>query len=334
MKSIAQFIKEKPKKKFSTIHSQASQLQLNYCLPFAESHWRVYSSSKTFNNFDNISYISCAIHLPDVFIKESLDECFVYYYENNDYRFRKLYKKIIIDILNGKAIFLNVDITGYGYNEDSEEDYHSHGISIILQPGKECYKGVLINSHGNCTSHEVDVVLSNSRVKTTIYKEGIDVALMRKLLVHINGHIGKHNKEHKEHNIQTIEYYGTKNDTYLGVNLQGGDWRGFCYMYPFIIFHYYGFYYNESRKVDDFEIESSSELLKKGHIIKFVHGIFANFNKRFKEKVIEIKNSENKKYIEELEIIIEKQGHRFIKDIISPYLSFLNQKTFKKDNVY
>ena len=84
------------------------------------------------------------------------------------------------------------------------------------------------------------------------------------------------------------------------------------------------------RKLDDcLTIQSSSKLLKNGNIMKFVHGIFAEFNEKFKEKIIEIKNSENKKYLNSLEDVIVSQDYRFIKDIISPYLSFLKQKCLK-----
>ena len=133
--------------------------------------------------------------------------------------------------------------------------------------------------------------------------------------------------------LQTVKYIGNKKDTYLGANLQCSDWRGFCYMYPFILFHYYGQYYNSERTLGDcLTIQSSSKLLKNGNVVKFVHGVFAEFNERFKEKVIEIKNSENKKYFDALEDVIVSQDYRFIKDIISPYLSFLKQKCLNNNH--
>lgn len=322
MFSLTHFINKKPKKNFSTINSQAASLELDYGFSKAKSHKLVYNSSKEFDIFKNMSYITTDIHLHDVFVNDkNFEGCFANYYENDEMFPTELFEKIVEDISSRKAIFLNVSVGGYGYNE--ETNFYKHGISIIFQPDKDCYKGIIINSHGNSTSHEIETILSRKRIKKVIYKEGIDVALMRKLVTFLNKHL-------INNSLQTIKYIGNKKDTYLGANLQSSDWRGFCYMYPFIIFHYYGEYYNSERKLDDcLTIQSSSKLLKNGNIMKFVHGIFAEFNEKFKEKIIEIKNSENKKYLNSLEDVIVSQDYRFIKDIISPYLSFLKQKCLK-----
>jgi hypothetical protein len=321
MFSLTHFINRKPQKTFSTINSQCASLELEHGFLTAKSHNIVYNASKHFENFDNISYITTDIHLHDVFINDSgFKLSFAKYYENNELVINGLVDKIVEDISNGKAIFMNVELGGYGFNEIT--NFYKHGVSIIFQPDKDCYKGVIINSHGNSTSHEIETILSSKRIKTTIYKEGIDIALMRKLVKLIN------NKS-----LQTVKYIGNKKDTYLGANLQCSDWRGFCYMYPFILFHYYGQYYNSERTLGDcLTIQSSSKLLKNGNVVKFVHGIFAEFNERFKEKVIEIKNSENKKYFDALEDVIVSQDYRFIKDIISPYLSFLKQKCLNNNH--
>lgn len=324
MFSLSHFIKKKSQKKFSTINAQASSLELKYCFSTAKSHKFVYNSSKEFYEFENISYITTDIHIHDVFVNDTnFDLCFANYYENDELLTLELFEKIIDDVSTRKAIFLNVDLLGYGYNEAEDSKFDKHAVSIIFQPDKDCYKGIIINSHGNSTFHEVETIMSRKRIKKVIYKEGIDVALMRKLVTFLNKHL-------INNSLQTIKYIGNKKDTYLGANLQSSDWRGFCYMYPFIIFHYYGEYYNSERNLDDIlKIESSSKLLKNGNITKFVHGVFAEFNERFKEKIIEIKNSENKKYLNSLEDVIVRQDYRFIKDIISPYLSFLKQKCLK-----
>uniref|UniRef100_A0A6C0FAI9 Uncharacterized protein n=1 Tax=viral metagenome TaxID=1070528 RepID=A0A6C0FAI9_9ZZZZ len=324
MFSLSHFINKKPKKTFSTINSQVASLELAYCFPTAKYHELLYNSSKEFDEFENISYIITDIHLHDIFVHDlNFDLCFANYYVNNELFSFELFEKIVEDVANRKAIFLNVAVGGYGYNKDEDSNFYIHSISIIFQPDKDCYKGIIINSHGNATSHEIETIMSRKRIKKVLYKEGIDVALMRKLVTFLNKHL-------INNSLQTIKYIGNKKDTYLGANLQSSDWRGFCYMYPFIIFHYYGEYYNSERKLDDcLTIQSSSKLLKNGNIMKFVNGIFAEFNEKFKEKIIEIKNSENKKYLNSLEDVIVSQDYRFIKDIISPYLSFLKQKCLK-----
>ena len=318
MFSLTHFINRKPQKTFSTINSQVASLDLEYGFLSAKSHRLVYNSSKNFKNFDNISYIATDIHLHDVFVDDSeFKLSFAKYYQNNTSVIKGLVSKIVEDMSNRKALFLNVELGGYGFNEITK--YYKHGVSIIFQPDDDCYKGVIINSHGNSINHEIETIISRKRIKTTIYKEGVDVVLMKKLVKIIN-----------QNSLQKIKYIGNETDTFLGANLQCSDWRGFCYIYPFILFQYYGEYYESERKLDDcLTIQSSSELLKNGNITKFVHGVFAEFNERFKEKIIEIKNSENKKYLDSLEDVIVSQDYRFIKDIISPYLSFLSQKMFK-----
>tara|TARA_B110000967_G_C18864201_1_gene551782 strand:- start:40 stop:1017 length:978 start_codon:yes stop_codon:yes gene_type:complete len=321
---ISHFINKNPCKTFATINKQAAYLELMDCNSEAKCHYSVYKSSKYFRDFKNISYITTNINLHDVFINDkNFEYCFAYYYENNEFLMLQLFEKIIEDISNNKSIFINVDVDGYGYNENEEDYFYTHGLSIILQPCKNNYKGFIINSHGNDIMCDFDVILSRRRIKKINYKEGVDVALMKKLVAYLNKHL-------TDNSLQTIKYKGDIKDTYLGTNLQCSDWRGYCYMFPFIIFHYYGYYYDDSRSLNnELVIESSKKLLERGFLIKFVHGIFAEFNKRFKEKIIEIDNSENKKYFEELEKIIQKQDYRFIKDFASPYLSFLRQKCLK-----
>ena len=328
MYSLTHFINKKIKKKYSTISKQVSSLELEHCVSIAKSHNLVYNSSKDFNDFESISYITTDIHIHDVFVHDTnFDFCFANYYEDDQFLTLELFEKIVEDVSNSKAIFLNVDLSGYGYNENEDANFYRHGISIIFQPDSDCYKGIIINSHGNSTSHEVETILSRRRIKKEIYKEGIDVALMRKLVKFLNKHL-------MDNSLKTIQYIGDETDTYLGANLQSSDWRGFCYMYPFIIFHYYGEYYSSERKLGDIlKIESSSKLLKNGNVTGFVHSIFAEFNKGFKEKILEIKNSQDKKYFNILDNVIISQDYRFIKDIISPYLSFLNQKCLN-DNRY
>ncbi len=320
MKPLLQFICKKPQKKYSTIKKQSSLLELDAGYPNTEAHIRIHFTSKMFKNNDKISYTSTTIELHNILINNiGLDECFASYYENDIYYLIPLIDKIIDDISKNKAIFLNVILCGYGYNPTAGENFYKHAISIIFQPYKGHYKGFIINSHGHDTNHEVEEILSSTRIKTTIYKEGVDVALMKKIVEYINTFTCK----------QIVEYKGDSSDTYLGANLQSSDWRGFCYMYPFVIFYYYGFYYSEKRHLGDIlEIESSHKLLKNGNMTQFVHGIFAEFNERFKEKIIEIKNSNDEKYLDSLDEIIISQDYRFIKDIISPYLSFLKQKCF------
>ena len=52
----------------------------------------------------------------------------------------------------------------------------------------------------------------------------------------------------------------------------------------------------------------------------------ADFNISFKQNLIQIENSENKKSVELLERIVQEEGTQFIKDITIPLIKFINQK--------
>lgn len=301
---LSYFINDRSKKKFITLRKQVSSLELMVNNARSVANRRISTLSSV------VSYITLNTHLHDMVLND-FDDCFANYFENGEFYSKPLHEKIIEDFSNKKPIFINVCVGGYGFNPESR--YHNHGISIIFQPTNNGYKGIIINSHGHDITTEIDFIVSSTRLRTVYYEEGVDVALMRKMVKYINTHL------HSD----TIKYIGDGNDTYLGCNLQCRDVRGHCYMFPPILYYYYYNYYSEPRKMEDITIEPSSQLLCEGNVNKFVYGVFAEFSARFKEIVIETKNSgEN---AEELEAIIMSQDYRFTKDVLSPYLSFLRQ---------
>ena len=44
-----------------------------------------------------------------------------------------------------------------------------------------------------------------------------------------------------------VEFDNTEKTFYRGVNLQSGDSRGYCYLFPIVLFHYFRLYFNTSR---------------------------------------------------------------------------------------
>ena len=84
---------------------------------------------------------------------------------------------------------------------------------------------------------------------------------------------------------------------YRGANLQTGDIRGFCYVFPGLIYYYIGLYYSKPRIIGDkVMVDTVFNLLRRGDITKFAHSIMCDFSDTFKEKVISINNSGSKKY--------------------------------------
>ena len=69
---------------------------------------------------------------------------------------------------------------------------------------------------------------------------------------------------------------------YRGINLQSGDSRGYCYLFPFVIFHYFRFYYNKSREVDGIYFKEMGTLIKGGELNEFILMISKKQQQNFK----------------------------------------------------
>ena len=334
MKTIKECIQTKKQKKIATIRQQAAKNKLDRCDISSDVHYRLYKISKHFS--ENISYISVDVNLHKFFIpnenqiKENFNNyIFAEYYQDEEPAIIECFEKIREDIISKKSIFICLDLAGYGYDE--EDDYSTHSVSCILIPYKKNYKLIYINSHGNDVTKEFDIIISKTRmprIKKLKYKTSIDIVFMKKFVSNLN----KNLESFDETKDVKVLYTGTKTDTYSGANLQCNDNYGICYAFPYIMYLYFGYYYNTARNIDSLVVESSYNLLKKGNITKFVHACIAEFNEKFKQKVIEIENSENKKYIETFEDIVYTQGIRFIKDITIPLITFMTQDCLKYNN--
>ena len=331
MKTIWECIQTKKKKKIATIQQQAAKIKLDRCDISSDVHYRLYKVSKKFSA--NISYINIDVNLHKFFIpdenqinKNFNNYVFAEYYENDEPAIIECFEKIKEDIVAKKSIFICLDLIGYGY--DKEDDYSTHSVSCMLIPYKNNYRLIYINSHGNDVTKEFDIIIAKTkrpRIKKLKYKKSIDIVFMEKFVYNLNKELETFNEtKHIK-----VEYTGTKIDTYSGANLQCNDNYGICYAFPYILYLYFGYYYNKARSIDNLIIESSYNLLRKGQVTKFVHACIAEFNEKFKKKVIEIENSENKKYNESFENIVYKEGTRFIKDITIPLISFMNQDCLK-----
>ena len=121
-------------------------------------------------------------------------------------------------------------------------------------------------------------------------------------------------------------------DTYDGVNLQSGDGHGICFVFPFVIWYYFGNFYNKTREIDDITIPSVKHMLLSGNINRFVHSAFVDFSEKFKNIFIEnIREFRNKKErIRTLENSIIKDGTYFIKKLGNTMVSYLTQAYYTK----
>jgi len=312
------------------VSAQADKIKLNQCATDTDIHRRMTKIANTFN-YKNISYLFTDINLHKYFLedKEKIEQnfrnLFVEFYENGEPGILEYCEKIEEDIKDEKAIFICTDFLGYGCDEEDIQEYSSHSVSIMLIPMPTYYKLVCINSHGNDITTEFDIFISRTkrpRVKKLKYETSIDVVFIKKLVSDLNNYL-------EDKDCKLVRFNGDEKDTYYGANLQCGDNYGICYAYPYLLFNYFGEYYSKSRQLESLVIPSSYKLLSQGKITSFVHACIADFNKNFKEKIIEIENSGSKKYLKCIEEVIQSEGTKFVNDVANPLISYINQKKFK-----
>ena len=330
MKTLRESIKSKKKRSMEKVSAQADKIKLNQCATDSDIHQRMTNIAKIFGN-QNISYLFTDINLHNYFFNDTVKEnenfrdLFVEFYEDGSPCILEYRDKIEEDIKNDKAIFICTDFIGYGCDEEDIQDYSSHSISIILIPMPTYYKLVCINSHGNDITTEFDIFISKTRrprIKKFKYDTSIDIVFIKKLVSNLNEHL-------MDKNCKLIKFNGDDKDTYYGANLQCGDNYGICYAYPYLFYNYFCQYYRDSRQLENLVIPSSYKLLSHGKITSFVHACIADFNKKFKEKIVEIENSGSKKYLKSIEDVVQSEGTKFVNDIANPLISYINQKKFK-----
>ena len=326
MKLIQDFIASKKNIRYSIFQKEAAKNKMDCCDISPDIHCRLQRVSKIFKK--KISYIKVDINLHKFFInnkktiEKNFADIFAEYYEEENPAILECFDKLREDFIKNKPIFICLDLLGYGYDED--EDYSTHSVSCIFIPlSKKEYKLIYINSHGNDITKEFDIIIAKKkrpRIKKLKFNISIDLIFMKKFVYYLNKKMSLFDE--KIH----VNYTGNKTDTYYGANLQCGDDYGICYAFPYIFYFYFGFYYSKARSIENIIVESSYNLLKKGKIIQFVHACMADFNISFKQNLIQIENSENKKSVELLERIVQEEGTQFIKDITIPLIKFINQK--------
>lgn len=229
----------------------------------------------------------------------------------------------IINMINKtKRIFMNVDIYGYGHTDGEEHKYDTHSVMVILIPVENNYKAIIINPHGRDITYNYEVVYSSRRVKKVYYKDGLDANFMNLFVGYLNQNLKKRSQT-------KVLFENTNKYIYNGVNLQSGDSRGYCYLFPFVMFHYFRYYYNDLRILNTVEkYRDSYTLLKNGDLDEFIASCLIDYCKPYKEKIIEIGGASNiKNYYEDFENIIYKQDYRLFKNMAAVHL-FRCEKIF------
>ena len=255
-------------------------------------------------------------------ILKNLD-CGVYRYIDNKYHWNCEYliQNIANSMEENKIIFIILDFEDYGL--DSNNNYEAHSTVLLFLPcdkkkyfNYNCY---YINSHGinSLEDNFYEYKLSSKRKKKCKLNKPFDFKFIEILVNYLNKNTLYKIKYSKEHN-------------YLGANLQAGDSRGVCFMYPIVVFYYFGKYYYNERflKINDKEtinIKSGYNLIENNKLNLFIESMFIDFCTDFKMMLFEKIKYPNIDFTKFLIEIIEKKKILYCKIILRTIVNFISQ---------
>ena len=247
-------------------------------------------------------------------------------------------------------IYLTINLHDYIFC-DEENDHTIHSCACILHPETTRrddnikYNMFFINSHGNDTTKFVSVINKTNRktgpksnkikLKNIHISSPIEIYIMRQFKNEFNKYIKEVDLEYEIKPCK-LNFSGTKKDVYFGANLQIGDIEGLCYVYPQLIYYYFGRYYDTPRRYDyerkgreyTIEIPSMKEMLLQNRMIEFIYSIFIDLNVDFKNEVIGYFNTKTintKKHIKKIDEFLENKEFSFIYNISIPLFNYTNQ---------
>ena len=250
------------------------------------------------------------------------------------YNYEYLFPNLENGILENKLIFLIFDIDGYSIieTEEKKNSYTVHSTCLLFIKQKNIYQCYYFNSHGkdirNYTEHEQ--ILSNKRKKKYIFDESIEIILIKSIINNLNNYCNLK---------KNIKFSNSSKYIYYGANLQSGDNKGICFIFPVILWYNIGLYYYNNRIIytdsENIVIKSGEELLKENKFGLFIEYIFIDFSKNYKNMICQqiIKNTNRISNIHNLSNLIENDKH-FIKNLVKSCTNFLFQKEIKKKIMY
>jgi len=302
---------------------------------FAFTPYMKSKCSLLYINIDLASFMRILEKKNDYQTKDYFDNCVTTQYNYHAGEFTLHTKHMIRNICSlmnkRKIIFLQFTVDNYIVTElTNDQEYTAHSTCAILVPTKKltgdgycCY---YINSHGRDIkdNHLFEYIITRKRKKVIKLAEPTDVVFMKSFIRHINYRADT-----------PIQYDGTSKYTYRGANLQAGDCHGECFIYPLIIWYYFGQFYNKFHTlVTEFgnvDIRSGKQLLFEGHLNYFIESIFWPFCPKHHEILVHQYNmgTSYSKITKVTEKYIEKEAFRFVKMLIGPFISYIQQIIFK-----
>ena len=256
-----------------------------------------------------------------------------YTYENKfEFHEEMMIENILYLMEHRKIIFFQMGVPDYLTSETTKKKvYDAHALCIIMIPRKGSYDCFYINSHGHTidTQDYYEFIMSKKRSRKIKLSEPVDVVFMKALVAHIN------NKSDIK-----VNYDGTSKYTYRGANLQAGDNHGVCFIYPLIIWYNFGKFYTKSQVLETefgkIDVPTGKSLMKSGKLNHFIESMFWQFCPKHFEILHHQYNlnASQQKFSEFMERSIAQDTYRFIKMLIGPYISYIQQSGFKQKIKY
>ena len=264
-------------------------------------------------------------------------DCGRYTIENNEKIHNEEYLHLNIKAYQQqrKIIFIMFGYMDYFvYPYEDGHGHVAHSVCAILIPRKDHYACYYINSHGQ-DMKKTDFyqwIVSKYRVKRISYTKPVDIVFMENMVRYWNS-LSTESDMH-------IRYTGDSEYTYLGPDLQAGDIHGVCFMFPQIIWYYFGRYYHKIHTIQNdsikYRIPTGKKLMKHGNLDLFIISCFADFCPQYEKNMTQQwTHLHRHQYLinyTSLQDMIEKRQTRFLKPILRALTNFIAQDYFKQKN--
>lgn len=225
-----------------------------------------------------------------------------------------------------KIIFFNIDADEYCIDREEECNHSTHGVCALLVPINNTYHLYYMNPHGEVMKEyqEYEIFLSSSRSKRLNFKNNfVDCVVMEGIVNSLQNIL----------NIP-IKYDNSPAHNYFSVNLQEHDNHGTCFIFPSVIYYYFGMYYNHTKKIYNNDshvtIPTFNSLLYNNNFNLAIISCFIDFDKNYKDQVFNIIKNDIDLTLATENLIesLEKSKHRFLKNIINTMTNFIDQPIF------
>lgn len=247
------------------------------------------------------------------------------------YSDENLLMNLKLAMFHKKTVFVMLVFEDYGINDEDDDDniYLAHSTCLILTPEKESYSAYYINPHGSdmTNTNYFDLIITRRRSKKIKFDKPLDIVFLEKYIEFINDF--KLFGPEKD----VIKFNNTKEHVYYGADLQGGDYEGVCFVYPMIIWYFFGKYFNSTREIktekSTIKMKKGKTLLKHGKLSLFIESMFIDFSEKYKELVINDLLNYKKISSENLNNLIEKEEKIFTSSLVDRYISFITQEAME-----